>query len=155
MKQIKVTPTQKLNIAKELSKLTEMLNQSLQQKTNARSEGDLSENSAYDDAVRACDDLGKQIVKTQQLYDNAIVVTDIDTTCVNILTKVRVLDLIDNTEAEYTIVDVGQGSLPANVSVNSKFGEAILKKPVGAVFEYYDTLLRHHKYRILNIREAD
>ena len=94
----------------------------------ARSFGDLSENSEYDEAKTEQGKLYSRIAEITDLIENAEVVEDV----VTIGSHVRVLDVDEDAEEEYTIV----GSQEANpmegcISDDSPFGFALKGHKVG------------------------
>ena len=94
----------------------------------ARSFGDLSENSEYDEAKTEQGKLYSRIAEITDLIENAEVVEKV----VTIGSHVRVLDVDEDAEEEYTIV----GSQEANpmegcISDDSPFGFALKGHKVG------------------------
>ena len=94
----------------------------------ARSYGDLSENSEYDDAKTEQGKLYSKIAEIKNLIDNAEIVKVSETSdTVSIGSKVTVLDMEFNSEHTYEIV----GSQEADPSVNrisddSPFGKSLI-----------------------------
>ena len=78
----------------------------------ARSFGDLSENSEYDEARNEQAKTEARILELEELIENAVIVDEstIDTSIVNIGSIVKVLDVAENEEIEYSIV----GSIEAD-----------------------------------------
>lgn len=103
----------------------------------ARSFGDLSENSEYDEAKTEQGKLYSKIAELQALIENAeIVETTTEAGTVGHGSKVKVRDLEDGSELEYHIV----GSQEANpmqflVSSDSPFGRGLLGHAVGETVE--------------------
>ena len=103
----------------------------------ARSFGDLSENSEYDEAKTEQGKLYSRIAELQSLIENAeIVETTTEAGTVGHGSKVKVRDLEDGSELEYHIV----GSQEANpmlqlVSSDSPFGRGLLGHAVGETVE--------------------
>ena len=103
----------------------------------ARSFGDLSENSEYDEAKTEQGKLYSRIAELQSLIENAEIVES--TTVAGTVghgSKVKVRDLEDGSELEYHIV----GSQEANpmlqlVSSDSPFGRGLLGHAVGETVE--------------------
>jgi len=99
----------------------------------ARSFGDLSENSEYDEAKTEQGKLYSKIAEIKALIENAeIVANESAAGTVGHGSKVKVLDLEDGSELEYQIV----GSQEANpmsfrVSSDSPFGRGLLGHAVG------------------------
>ena len=103
----------------------------------ARSFGDLSENSEYDEAKTEQGKLYSKIAELQSLIENAeIVETTTVAGAVGHGSKVKVRDLEDGSELEYHIV----GSQEANpmqflVSSDSPFGRGLLGHTVGEIVD--------------------
>ena len=100
----------------------------------ARSFGDLSENSEYDEAKTEQGKLYSRIAEITDLIENAEVVEKVEVAAdvVTIGSHVRVLDVDEDAEEEYTIV----GSQEANVmerkvSEDSPFGKALMGTKAG------------------------
>ena len=100
----------------------------------ARSFGDLSENSEYDEAKTEQGKLYSRIAELNDLIENADVVEKVEVAAdvVTIGSRVRVLDVDEDVEEEYTIV----GSQEANpmegcISDDSPFGFALKGHKVG------------------------
>ena len=108
----------------------------------ARSFGDLSENSEYDEAKSEQGKLYSKIAELKVLIDNAEVVDNIDHDApkdtVTLSSKVRVLDVDEDFEEEYEIV----GSQEANpregrISDDSPVGQGLIGHRAG------DTVVIH------------
>ena len=100
----------------------------------ARGFGDLSENSEYDEAKTEQGKLYSRIAEITDLIENAEVVEKVEVAAdvVTIGSRVRVLDVDEDVEEEYTIV----GSQEANpmegcISDDSPFGFALKGHKVG------------------------
>jgi len=104
-----------------------------QQIKEARSFGDLTENSEYDEAKTEQGKLYSKIAEIKNLIENAEIVRASDKTdSVGIGSKVTVKDLEDGTEETYEIV----GSQEADpvlfrVSDDSPFGKGLIDKKKG------------------------
>ena len=101
----------------------------------ARGFGDLSENSEYDEAKNEQGKLYSRIAEITDLIENAEVVEKVEVAAdvVTIGSHVRVLDVDEDVEEEYTIV----GSQEANVmerkvSEDSPFGKALMGSKAGS-----------------------
>ena len=96
----------------------------------ARSYGDLSENSEYDDAKTEQGKLYSKIAEIKNLIDNAeVIIASEQSDTVGIGSKVTVLDLEFKSEHTYEIV----GSQEADPSINrvsddSPFGKSLIDK---------------------------
>ena len=123
----------------------------------ARSFGDLSENSEYDEAKNEQGKLYARIGEVEGILQNCIVLDDAssdDVSTVRMGTIVRVLDKEFNEEEEYTIVGSTEADpMNGSISEDSPLGRAIIgrsindevgvKAPDGVIY-----------YRILDIRKA-
>ena len=103
----------------------------------ARSFGDLSENSEYDEARNEQAKNEARILELQVLIDNALIVdeTKIDTSVVSIGSTVKVFDNTYNEEVEYSIVGSNEvDPLVGKISDQSPIGRALMGKAAGAEF---------------------
>ena len=108
-----------------------------QQIKEARSFGDLSENSEYDDAKTEQGKLFSKIAEIKNLVENAEIVRASDKTgIVGIGSYVTVLDLEFNDEDTYEIVG-SQEADPAQkrISDDSPFGKGMMGRKQGELFE--------------------
>ena len=100
----------------------------------ARSFGDLSENSEYDEAKNEQGKIASRIAELQDLVEHAIIVAKSEESAdtISIGTRVRVLDLEDESEEEFQIVG-SQEIDPMNgrISDDSPFGYALKGHRVG------------------------
>lgn len=100
----------------------------------ARSFGDLSENSEYDEAKDRQGKLEKRIADIEAMLANIRVVEEheIKTDVVGIGAKVKILYTDDNEEAEYTIVGPTEADpLEGRISDDSPVGSSLLGKKIG------------------------
>lgn len=129
-----------------LKKLREDLNQlkSIErprisaQIAEARDKGDLSENAEYDAAKEAQGLLELKISKMEDLLANARLVdeTNMDTSKVFILSKVKIKNQAMNKVMEYVLVAENEADLKlGKISVDSPIGKGLLGKKVGEVAE--------------------
>ena len=104
----------------------------------ARSFGDLSENSEYDEAKNEQAKLYGRIAEVENILANAVIIEEGEenTGRVGLGCRVRVLDVEMEEEEEYTIVG-SQEADPMNyrISDDSPFGRAMVGKGVGDVVE--------------------
>ena len=108
-----------------------------QQIKEARSFGDLTENSEYDEAKTEQGKLYSKIAEIKNLIENAeIVKASMKTDIVGMGSKVTVKDLEDGTEEVYEIVG-SQEADPAvfRVSDDSPFGKGLIERKVGDIIE--------------------
>lgn len=109
-----------------------------QQIADARDKGDLSENAEYDAAKEAQGLLEMKIAQMEELVAHARVIDEskIDTSKALILSKVKVKNLNNNMEMEYTLVSEEEANLKEKkISVSSPIGKGLLGKSVGDVAE--------------------
>jgi transcription elongation factor GreA len=104
----------------------------------ARDKGDLSENAEYDAAKDAQGLLELKISKMEEIVANARVLdeTNIDTSKVSILSKVKIKNKKNGMEVVYTIVSEEEADLKAGkISNSSPFGKGLFGKSVGDTAE--------------------
>ena len=109
-----------------------------QQIAEARDKGDLSENAEYDAAKEAQGLLEMKISKLETLIANARVVdeSELDTSKVLILSKVRIKNTNNGAEMEYTLVSEKEADMKAKrISVESPIAKGLLGKKVGDIAE--------------------
>ena len=109
-----------------------------QQIADARDKGDLSENAEYDAAKEAQGLLEAKISKMESLLANARLIDEsqIDTSKVFILSKVKIKNLANNMEMEYTLVAENEANLAQKkISIDSPIGKGLLGKAVGEIAE--------------------
>ena len=100
----------------------------------ARSFGDLSENSEYDEAKNEQGKLYSRIAEVENILENCVVIEEEvhDGKTVRLGSKLKVLDVEFNEELDYEVVG-SQEADPMNgrISDDSPFGRALLGKSVG------------------------
>ncbi len=104
----------------------------------ARDKGDLSENAEYDAAKEEQGHLEDRIAQMDSLLANARVIdaTQLDTSRVSILCKVKVKNHNVGKEAVYMLVSEKEANLKENkISVKSAIGAGLLGHAVGEVIE--------------------
>jgi transcription elongation factor GreA len=104
----------------------------------ARDKGDLSENAEYDAAKEAQGMLEMKISKMEETLANARVIDEsqLDVSKVLVLSKVRIKNLANNMEMNYTLVAESEADLKAGkISVSSPIGRGLLGKEVGEIAE--------------------
>src|SRR5947199_450119 len=104
----------------------------------AREKGDLKENAEYDAAKEAQGMLEAEIAALEGQIAMARILdeSNIDTSKVSILTKVKVTNLNTKKEVTYQIVSEKEADLKAGkISVTSPIGKGLLGKKVGEVAE--------------------
>ena len=104
----------------------------------ARDKGDLSENAEYDAAKEAQGLLEMKISKLEDLIANARVVdeSELDTSKVLILSKVKIKNVANGAQMEYTLVSEREANMKEKrISVDSPIAKGLLGKKVGDVAE--------------------
>ena len=105
---------------------------------DARDKGDLSENAEYDAAKEAQGLLEMKISKLEDTLANARLIDEsqLDTSKVLVLSKVKIKNQTNGAEMLYTLVAESEADLAAGkISVNSPIGKGLLGKSVGDVAE--------------------
>ena len=104
----------------------------------ARDKGAVSENAEYDAAKEAQGMLEMKISKMEETLANARVIDEsqLDVSKVLVLSKVRIKNLANNMEMNYTLVAESEADLKyGKISVSSPIGKGLLGKEVGDVAE--------------------
>ena len=104
----------------------------------ARDKGDLSENAEYDAAKEAQGLLEARIHKLEDMVAHARIIDEskINTSSVQVLTKVKIKDLKTNVIKEYTLVTETEANLKeGKIAVTTPIGKGLLGKKVGDVAE--------------------
>ncbi|MDF3026809.1 MAG: transcription elongation factor GreA [Fluviicola sp.] len=107
-----------------------------EQIAEARDKGDLSENAEYDAAKEAQGLLEMKIAKMEELVSKARIIdnTLIDNSKVFILSRVKIKNVNNNMEMEYTLVAESEADLKEKkISVDSPIGRGLLGKKVGDI----------------------
>ena len=110
----------------------------IQQIAEARDKGDLSENAEYDSAKEAQAMLESKIAQLKLQIADAKLIDEsmIDTSTVQILTKVKLRNTKNNAVVTYTIVPESEADLKAGkISCNTPIAKGLLGKSVGDVAE--------------------
>lgn len=125
------------NLKEELKQLESVERPKVsQQIADARDKGDLSENAEYDAAKEAQGLLEMKISKLKNVIANARILDEsqIDDSKVLILSKVKIKNLKNNKEVEYTLVAESEADLKAKkISVDSPIGKGLLGKEKGEI----------------------
>ena len=132
--------------AEGLKKLREELNQlkdierpkASQAIAEARDKGDLSENAEYDAAKEAQGLLELKISKLEETLANARLIDEsqLDSSKILVLSKVKIKNLLNNMELEYQLVAESEANLrEGKISVNSPIGKGLLGKSKGDIAE--------------------
>ncbi|PJB11838.1 MAG: transcription elongation factor GreA [Flavobacteriales bacterium CG_4_9_14_3_um_filter_40_17] len=104
----------------------------------ARDKGDLSENAEYDAAKEAQGLLELRIAKMEETLSNARIVDEsqLDLTKALVLSSVRIKNLSNGKEMNYTLVAESEADLKTGkISVTSPIGKGLLGKSVGEIAE--------------------
>ena len=126
-----------------------------EQITIARSFGDLSENSEYDEAKNEQAKVESRINELEQLLKNVVLVNeeDLNSGIANVGTTVRVYDEEFDEEIEYNIVGTNEvDPLKNNISDQSPIGMALIGKKVDDIAEV-EAPSGSIKLKILEIRK--
>lgn len=121
----------------------------------ARSFGDLSENSEYDEAKNEQAKVESRINELEQLLKNVVLVNeeDLNSGIANVGTTVRVYDEEFDEEIEYNIVGTNEvDPLKNNISDQSPIGMALIGKKVDDIAEV-EAPSGAIKLKILEIRK--
>ena len=120
----------------------------------ARSFGDLSENSEYDEAKTEQGKLYSRIAEMKNLIENAIVVehTETEEGAIVIGSVVKVLDVEENEEQEYQIVGSQEADpMQGRISDDSPFGFALKGHKEGEVVTV-EAPVGELKFKILSVK---
>ena len=120
----------------------------------ARSFGDLSENSEYDEAKTEQGKLYSRIAEMKNLIENAIVVehTETEEGAIVIGSVVKVLDVEENEEQEYQIVGSQEADpMQGRISDDSPFGFALKGHKEGDVVTV-EAPVGELQFKILSIK---
>ena len=122
----------------------------------ARSFGDLSENSEYDEAKNEQGKLYSRIAEVENILANCTVIEehDADPNCVRMGSRITVEDLEFNERETYQVVG-SQEADPMNgrISEESPFGKALLGQKVGDEV-IVEAPAGNIKYKIVDIQKA-
>lgn len=102
----------------------------------AREKGDLSENAEYDAAKDAQGMLEMKINELEKALGSAKVIdaTQVDTSQVSILTKVKIKNLKVNREMTYQIVSESEANVKEKkISVDSPIGQGLIGRKIGDI----------------------
>ncbi len=122
----------------------------------AREQGDLSENAEYDAAKDEQRDIELRIEELEKLLKNAEVVVeeDVDLEKINVGCVVRVYDVEDDEEMEFSIVGSTEAnSLQNKISNESPVGHALIGRRVGDTVDV-ETQVGIIQYKVLAIQRV-
>ncbi len=127
------------NLKKELEQLTTVERPAIsQQIAEARDKGDLSENAEYDAAKEAQGLLEMRIARMEDMLAKARIIDEskIDTSHVQILNKVKIKNIKNSQQVEYTLVSESEADIKSGkISVATPIARGLLGKEVGDVVE--------------------
>lgn len=109
-----------------------------QQIAEAREKGDLSENAEYDAAKNEQGMLELRISKLEETLSQARIIDEsqLDNSKVAILSKIKLKNLNNNAEMEYTLVPENEANIKAGkISVSSPIARGLLGKAEGDTVE--------------------
>ena len=124
-----------------------------EQLKEARAQGDLSENSEYDEAKDAQAKNEARIMEIEEILKNAEVIdeSEISKTKISLGSKVTLRDEETKEEIQYEIVNTKDADIFSNrISQDSPVGKAIIGKKKGQVIEV-TTVAGAFKYKIIKI----
>ncbi len=107
-----------------------------QQIADARDKGDLSENAEYDAAKEAQGHMEAKIAVLQSTLRQSQIIdqSKIDTSSVQLLNKVKIKNLKNGMEVEYTIVPVIEANIKEKkISVETPIAKGLMGKKVGDI----------------------
>ncbi|MBR5976016.1 MAG: transcription elongation factor GreA [Clostridiales bacterium] len=119
----------------------------------ARAQGDLSENSEYDEAKDAQAKNEARIMEIEEILKNAEVIdtSELSKTKVSLGSKVTLRDDETKEEVQYELVNAKDADIFSNrISQDSPVGKAIMGKKKGQVAEI-TTVAGTFKYKIIKI----
>ena len=122
----------------------------------ARSFGDLSENSEYDEAKNEQGKLYSRIAEVEEVLANYVIIEEhaADANAVGLGSLVKVLDKEFNEEESYHIVGSQEADpMQGRISEDSPFGRALLGKEVGEEVLVEAPAGNLH-YKVLDIQKA-
>lgn len=122
-------------LQEELDRLTSVERPRIsQQIAEARDKGDLSENAEYDAAKEAQGLLELRISRLQETIINSRVIDEskLDSSTIQILSKVTIKNTKNNAVMKYTIVAESEADLKAGkISIDTPIAKGLLGKKVG------------------------
>jgi transcription elongation factor GreA len=131
--------------AEGLEKLKADLNQLIAERpvisrqiAEARDKGDLSENAEYDAAKEAQGILEMKIAKMEDMIATARTIDEskLNTTYVQMLNRVKIKNLNNQAEMEYTLVGEGEANLKeGKLAAATPIGKALIGKQKGDIVE--------------------
>jgi transcription elongation factor GreA len=129
------------------------MREALQNLTDAREKGDISENAEYEVAKQALDELHKKIKKTGETLNKVRIIESVlDDGTVQLLTWAKIKNLKTGKDVEYKIVPENESSIKENkISSESPIGKSLMGKKVGEKVEV-NVPAGKLEFELLNIR---
>ena len=153
-KQYKMTKEKYDELVKELEYMKTVREKEVaDQVKEARSFGDLSENSEYDEAKNEQGKLYSRIAEVENILANHIIIEDSDLMPSEVVTgcKIKVEDMEFGDVEEFDIVGSQEAKpIEGRISDESPFGMGMLGKKVGEI-AVVDAPAGQQKYKILEI----
>jgi transcription elongation factor GreA len=122
----------------------------------ARSFGDLSENSEYDEAKTEQGKLYSKLAELRSLIENAEIIEKVDAAhdAVSIGSSVRLLDLTEQTEETYKIVGSQEANpMSGRISEESPLGRVLMGKREGDEVTF-EAPVGTMQFRVLSVQNA-
>ena len=155
-KQYKLTPQRLKELQDELTYLKTVREREVaEQIKEARSFGDLSENSEYDEAKNEQGKLYSRIAEVEEVLSNYVLIDhqEFDANAVSLGSLVKVLDMEFQEEQTYHIVGSQEADpMDGRISEDSPFGKALLGKVVGDEVEV-EAPMGVLRYKVLDIQK--
>ena len=125
----------------------------LQNLTDAREKGDISENGEYEVAKQLLDELHEKIKKVGETLNKVRIIESVlDDGTVQLLTYVKIKNLKTGKDIEYKIVPENESAIKENkISSESPIGKALMNKRVGQKVEV-NVPAGKLEFELLNIR---
>ena len=142
----------------ELDRLTSVERSAIAEKIQeARAQGDLSENAEYDSAKEEQGILEARISELEGILSHAKIIDDdeISTEVVGVGTTVKIKDMENSMEMDFTIVSFSEADIDAGkLADDSPVGIAILGKSIGEI-AVAEPPSGNRRFEILEIRKAE
>ena len=155
-KQYKLTPQRLKELQDELTYLKTVREREVaEQIKEARSFGDLSENSEYDEAKNEQGKLYSRIAEVEEVLSNYVLIDhqEFDANAVSLGSLVKVLDIEFQEEQTYHIVGSQEADpMVGRISEDSPFGKALLGKVIGDEVEV-EAPMGTLRYKVLDIQK--
>ena len=153
-----LTKSSAAKLQAELDRLTSVERSAIAEKIQeARAQGDLSENAEYDSAKEEQGILEARISELEGILSHAKIIDDdeISTEVVGVGTTVKIKDMENSMEMDFTIVSFSEADIDAGkLADDSPVGIAILGKSIGEI-AVAETPSGNRRFEILEIRKAE